>query len=514
MKRFRLIAKKLCSNKALGAILAIVAIVALTGLIIHVGSRDRNESFSTQVNSSLVDMHQPSMGGWRFRSAIQAPHYQTDRDVGAAGIGMGFLTLAKKNPDDRKWLDAARQTATWLIAVSRQDKDGRYWPDYVDSDGASSDIYTSFDDGSIGISDFFWQLYEETHDPQYKQIALQSLEWTLAQAEPYDRYGISAYRWRWDVSDKNSPYYMGMGEGAAGLTYAFATYYERLRYSDPQLAARCKQYMQGSLNYIEIVRKGVQGNLIPETGVMGQNGDTTVDSGYLSGQAGYAFMYLKLYQVFGDKQYLDQAEKSLGWLVDTKNGPMVKISPSENAWRLALDPQGNNDNQYATGFEEGAAGIGWVFLQAYQQTGQRQYLDMSKTAANWLLGVAIKGQDGSLSWYEDEHPANDLIHANLNNGAAGIGFFLRDLYLASGEQKYQAGAQGALEWLTDNSKHGGQQNNYIYWNDNGGDDAYSNDPSWHWGLAGIVNFDQRMNGGTADIPGEQPGLPLKPTVSH
>ena len=40
---------------------------------------------------SLVARHRAMpQGGWAWRSAIQAPHYQTDRDVGAASIGEGF----------------------------------------------------------------------------------------------------------------------------------------------------------------------------------------------------------------------------------------------------------------------------------------------------------------------------------------------------------------------------------------------------------------------------------------
>ena len=41
---------------------------------------------------SLVARHRAMpQGGWAWRSAIQAPHHQTDRDVGAASIGEGLL---------------------------------------------------------------------------------------------------------------------------------------------------------------------------------------------------------------------------------------------------------------------------------------------------------------------------------------------------------------------------------------------------------------------------------------
>lgn len=461
--------------------------------------------FLAEISQSLTDRHDNNQGGWRFKSAIQAPHYQTDRDVGAAGVGEGFLTLGK--------IDDAKETATWLINVSSEDGNGgRYWHDYVDDHETSGDVYTSFDDGAIGIGDFFWQLYEKTNDPQYKKVYIESINWTLSQAEPYAKDGLSSYRWKWDVADPNSPYNMGMGEGAAGITYALADGYQRLQPSDPNLAARCKDYAMGSLNYIEIVRQELakktgSSRTIPETGVIGQDGDTELDSGYLSGAAGDAFMYMHLYQVFGEKELLSKATGLLDYLSDAQHGPLVKVGKNSVTWKLALDPQGTNNNRYATGFEEGNAGIGWVFLQAYHLTGNKEYLQMAQSAANWLIGVAVKSPNGFYSWHEDQHPVKPLIHVNLNNGAAGNVQFLWDLGLAKGDKNggnvYKNAAKKGLKGIMTRAKLNGSD---IYWQDNGGNDPYSNDPSWHWGLAGIAESTQRIYNGTQDIPGEQPAL--------
>lgn len=454
-----------------------------------------------QIGQSLTDHHEDSTGGWRFKSAIQAPHYQTDRDVGAASVGEGFLALGK--------VEDAQKTASWLMSVSSQDgKGGLYWHDYIDDNEISKDVYTSFDDGTIGIGDFFWQMYLKTHDPRYKQIYIESINWTLSQAEPYGQDGLSGYRWKWNVTAPTSPYYMGMGEGVAGITYALADGYQRLQHSDSDVANRCIKYMYGSLAYIEIVRQELAKNIgtgqtIPETGVSGQAGDTELDSGYLHGAAGDAFMYMHLYEVFHDKQYLDRATELLNYLSDDQSGPMVKVGNNAVTWRLALDPQGGNNNRNATGFEEGNAGIGWVFLQAYKITGKTNYLKMAEAAGNWLIDVAIKSRNETLSWHEDENPVNPVVHANLNNGAAGIGMFMRDLYLVNGKQKYQTAAEGSYRGLVNSSKFKAGD---IYWQDNDGDNQYSNDPSWHWGLSGVAEFIQRLNGGAQDIPGEQPAL--------
>ena len=497
----------------LAAALILTASVALAAFSpVARPAPEQADRFLPQVGQSLINLHDSNRGGWRFKSEIQAPHYQTDRDVGAASVGMGFLAMADKYPNDPRWLHAAEETARWLEAVSSQDgHGGRYWHDYVDDHSISPNVYTSFDDGAIGIGDFFWQLYAKTHNPQYKQVSLESLRWTFSQAQTFTEAGITGYRWKWDASAQNSPYYEGMGEGAAGIINAFATYYERLKDSDPSIAAKCKHYIEGGLRGLDAIRRQLHNNIgtsptIPGTGVAGQNGDTEMDSGYLSGAAGAAYMYLNLHRIFGNKEYLTNAEEILGWLSDTKHGPIVKLGNNEVAWRLALDPQGGNNNSLATGVEEGAAGIGWAYLQAYNQTGNKNYLNTAKAAGNWLLSVAIKQPGGGLAWREDEHSTNILVRPNLDNGAAGIGMFLQDLAKDSRDSKYQAGAQGAVKWLMTSAQG---HANHIYWNDNDEGNHFSKDPSWHWGLAGIIEAIQRIDAGQQDIIGEQPSLPSK-----
>jgi lantibiotic modifying enzyme len=469
--------------------------------------------FLLEAATSLLSHGEPSHGGLRFQSEIQSPHYQTDRDVGASSVGMGFLVLAKQYPTDARWLDAARKTATWLEAVSSVDKTGgRSWPDYADDDDVSESRYTSADDGTLGVGDFFFQLYDQTHDPKDKEVALQAAEWTFAHAENVGTHVEPMYRWRWDETDKDKVYYMGMGEGLVGTIHTFASYYERTKDTDPAFAARCKQYVDGSLRYMQTVQNALGNNsgdarALPETAVIGQDGDTTMNSGYLSGSAGAAFMYLKLHQVFGDKNYLQKADQLLSWLDDNNNGPKVAFSDGSAAWKLELDHQGDDNTQYATGMEEGNAGIGWVYLQAYLATGEKKYLSTAKQAASWLITEAVHDGKGGMSWPEDEHPTSKYIHPNLNNGAAGIGMFLKDMHEATQDVAYLNAAHSVQTWLTNTALCDGNGN--VKWADNDDGTPFSGDPSWHWGSAGIIAFLVRMQGGTTDVPGEQSGIRAK-----
>jgi lantibiotic modifying enzyme len=472
-----------------------------------------SEAFLLQAAESLLKMHEDNQGGWRFKSEIQSSHYQTDRDVGAASVGMGLLSLAEQYPHDNRWLDAATKTAIWLKAVSVEDgKGGRFWPDYADDDTSSEDVYTSFDDGALGIGDFFWRLYEKTNDPDHKAVALASVEWTLSQAEKV----ASGFRWKWNVNHIDPSYQMGMGLGIVGIVHTLTTYYERTYQSDPAVAIKCRQYVEGAVDYIKSAQQALGNNsgdmrALPETGVIGKDGDTAMNAGYLSGAAGAAFMYLKLFQLIKDQSYLGEADKLFSWLDDADTGPLVDNGDGTIAWKLMLDKQSDDNPALATGMEEGAAGIGWVYLQAYELTGTTRYLNSAKAAANWLLKVAIKDESGGMSWHEDESSqqdgsttqTNNIAHPNLNNGAAGIGMFLEDTYQVTKDPRYKAGAVGAMQWLSATAVKNDQN---IYWKDNDGGTPFMNDTSWHWGSGGIISFLLRMQGSHQDIPGEQNSL--------
>src|SRR3954468_19823371 len=114
---------------------------------------------------SLVARHREMPdGGWAWRSSIQAPHSQTDRDVGRASVGEGLLAAYAVTHDARH-RRAAVSAGNFLLGVADPADGGLRWPDWADPDGSrSSTHFTSFDDGAAGISDFLWKLYAATHE--------------------------------------------------------------------------------------------------------------------------------------------------------------------------------------------------------------------------------------------------------------------------------------------------------------------------------------------------------------
>ena len=430
-------------------------------------------------------------GGSAWRSAIQAPHLQTDRDVGAAGVANGLLALADVTEDAAErdaYIRAARQAADFLVG-GQEGAPGR-WPDYRDPGETAVMAYTSFDDGAAGIADLLWTMGERTGDERYRTAALAGIDWVVSRAEGVDDVECPQMcRWTW--SDHGAPSYRnGMGEGQAGIVYALSVFAERT--GDERYA----EHARGGAAYLESMLDDDGG--LPESDTEDQR-----NTGYLSGAAGAAYAFLRMYVATGDAHWLEVAHRPLAFLdgVATEAGDGL-------SWPIMVDGDGaETDPNRATGMEEGAAGIGWVYLQAHALTGEAHFLDQARAAGRWLTGVALP-EEGGRAWAEYE--GSDRIHSGLNSGVAGTGWFLHDLGLVTGDDDFTRAAQDARRWLLASAT--GSEPGWTWHGTRiGGEWTLPDEPSWHWGTAGVLAFLARLDGWPVDSPGMQPALvPLRP----
>ena len=223
-------------------------------------------------------------GGWAWRSSIQSPHYQTDRDVGAAGIGEGLLAAHAVTGDPR-YRRAAVEAGDYLLGVAEPAAGGLRWPDWADADGhRSMTHFTSFDDGAAGISDYLWRLFEVTHEPRFRAGALAGMRWLVAQAE-----GRSARR---------RP---ARGEGRRSV---LARRLLRGRHGPGGHRARpghlCRPHRRLQLPSLR-ARRGRPARALTANGPRPLPGGDdasgrTLDTGFLSGSAGAAHMFLERYR--------------------------------------------------------------------------------------------------------------------------------------------------------------------------------------------------------------------------
>jgi hypothetical protein len=419
--------------------------------------------------------------GWA--SEIQSPHRHVDRDVGAAGIAAGLLAVADGSSDPavrERALDGARRAGDFLLDAQRGA--GRF-PDYVDPDGVAGYAYSSYDDGAAGIADLLWTLGERTDDRRYTDASIDAVAWLLSRAEDVPGQPACPRVCRWAWSDDGEPSYRtGMGEGQAGIVYALSLFAERT--GDRRIAA----HAAGGGAYL-------LGEQDPDGGMPERADQPARNTGFLSGAAGAAFTFLRLERATGEQRWRDGASRALAFLDRT-----AVPAAGGSAWPIWVDPAGVPGNpRRATGMEEGAAGIGWVSLQAAQILGGPEHRARAEAAGRWLLAVG-RDRDGGTAW--PEFDGSPIAHLSTNSGAAGTGWYLDTLGRVTGEQPFRDAGLAARRFLVAAQLEDGTWPSNV----TDGRPRLVGEPSWHWGSAGILAYLARLQGGRVDSPGMQPPL--------
>jgi hypothetical protein len=432
--------------------------------------------------NSLVARHRAMPdGGWAWQSSIQAPHFQTDRDVGAASIGEGLLGAFAATGDAR-YRRAAIAAGDFLLGVAEPAAGGWRWPDWADPDGTRSTThFTSVDDGAAGISDFLWQLFRVSGDERFRAGALAGMRWLISRAQGPD-CPQTACSWTWTDDPTWRVAYYGVGMGDAGIVLTLDAFANRT--GDPTF----RTYARAGAAWLR--RLTANGTRPLPSG----SEDQSTETGFLSGSAGAAYMFLERYAQDHNPADLATAQRLLQWV----NQQAIPDSAGGLQWPIAA-----GGAACASGFELGAAGIAWVELLAGRQTGDDTYVEVARRAGTWLRTVATAG-----TWNELPPDTDTPVHVGLDSGTAGIGWVLDDLARAGLDQSAnQTVAREALAAL----RAGATRDRLgLAWYENsiGGRQRLPAEPSWHWGSAGIAAFAARLAGWSGVGPGGQstPGL--------
>ena len=356
---------------------------------------------------------------------------------------------------------------------------GLRWPDWADPSGRRSTThFTSFDDGAAGISDYLWRLFEVTRARRFRTGALKGMRWLIAQSDGPDCPRVSC-SWRWTDDPSWRVAYNGVGMGQAGIVLALDAFADRT--GDPAFRAYARA---GAAHLRAVTADGARP--LPR----GSEDDSS-ETGFLSGSAGAAFMFLERYRHDRDPRDLVTARRLLDWV----NDQAVAARSGGLRWPLA-----STDASSASGFELGVAGVAWVNLHAARATSDARYLEVARRAAVWLRHAGIAGG----AWRETPADPSSAVHVGLDSGAAGIGWVLDDLAGAGLDPKQnRAAARSALASLRAGARHD-RDGAYWYENRTGGRPRLRAEPSWHWGAAGIAAFAARIAGWSGRGPG---GLP-------
>ena len=417
-------------------------------------------------------------GGWAWRSAIQAPHYQTDRDVGAASIGEGLLAAYGVTRDAR-YLAAAKAAGDFLLGIAEPDSGGLRWPDWADPNGQrSATHYTSFDDGAAGISDYLLQLSTVTGELRFRTAALAGMRWLVAQAVgPSCPQTECSWQWTDDPSDGTA--YNGVGMGQAGIVLALDTFADATGDSTFRDYARA-----GAARLRALTRDGRRP--LPQ----GSEHPGVFETGFLNGSAGAAFMFLERYAHDHAQVDLETARRLLGWV----NGQAESDSRGGLRWPLAV-----GDAAVASGFELGAAGIAWVNLQAARRPAT------GRTARSRVARASGSATSPSPGLRGASCRATSRLRFTSGSTAAlrGSDGCWR-ISPTPGSTPPRTGRLRGPPWpdLQSGAAHD-SLGTFWYENRTGGKPALPAEPSWHWGSAGIAAFAARLAGWSGRGPGGQ-----------
>jgi len=167
-----------------------------------------------------------------------------------------------------------------------------------------------------------------------------------------------------------------------------------------------EEYLIQALKAADSIAKRLQ---VSADGLFYENVDNFVYSGFGHGSAGIALFFLRLYEVTRSDSHVDQSRRLLDYEITTateRDGHMV--------W-----PRSNKDLLIYTPYDRiGSAGIAAVLLRFEALTGEGRFLEVAKMASRYLTGKFT------------------LFPGQLS-GMAGIGELFTDLYQHTGEQQYR-----------------------------------------------------------------------------
>ena len=136
-------------------------------------------------------------------------------------------------------------------------------------------------------------------------------------------------------------------------------------------------------------------------------------------------LLLFLTLAWGDRPYLDAAEKAATWLqsvaVETEHG---------KRW----PPQPDYPDKLAGMLYNGDAGTILFFLALYKTSGETRWLDEATAGANQMLA-------------DLPEKVSEQTDPGLYTGLAGIGFVLEEVGRASGKPAYRQGAQRVVRLI-------------------------------------------------------------------
>lgn len=304
---------------------------------------------------------------------------------GLAGTGytLGEMYLVTK---DDKHLDGARNAVHLLQRSAKPAGSGVAWNDVTDIIA-----------GSSGSALFLLWAADHLDIPEARDLAAKAGNHLIEVAE-HPAPGQN----RWMMDSKFPREMPNFSHGTAGVAYFLATLFQKTgdkRYLDAAL---------GGAKYLtSIADQDGESCLIYHDDKQGRK---MYYLGWCHGPAGTARFFYRLFQVTKDPQWMTWMKKLARTLTETQYFGKA-VTPGE--W----------DNvSVCCGLTAEAE----FYLNMYQLTKDKQYLDLARKATDLLLSKATRDDQG-VRWVQAEDrvsPNDKIAQTGLMQGASGIGLWL------------------------------------------------------------------------------------------
>jgi hypothetical protein len=321
---------------------------------------------------------------------------------------------------DTSYIHLWKGALHWLSEIKKEAGDGYWWPYEQGTDKYLPGMVA-------GIGTAYLEAYLATDSVTYYDLAQGAIRWLISEAEEET---TGCYKWR-RVSDEDL-YTPVHDYGILDIGDFFLKAYDLTH--DTTVA----RYLKGIANWLKY--KAVKDSIGYKWHWFADSG--AFQSGWCRGAAGIGEFFYHMHERFGDtlvdtSWYIDYADSALYWVVS------VAEEESTNCYRWPYYRK-RNEIEYHPSWGKGPAGIGLVFLKAYEKTGDSLYLKYAIGCGNWLKAKAIPSH-GGYKWEKYVGSGEYLIP--LCQGMSGISLFFIDLWKKTNEPQDTSYGIGLCRYL-------------------------------------------------------------------
>lgn len=305
---------------------------------------------------------------------------------GIAGTGFA-LTEVSKASGESKYRDGALRCARLLMERAKKTGKGIEWNE-------ATDIIS----GGAGIGLFLLYAARELNQPTLRWLAIEDAH-RLIELGRAEKNGL-----KWAMSPSFARLMPNFSHGTAGISYFLATLYRETKQREFLDAA-----IAGATYLKAVAKTDGDACLIFHNE---PDGKSLYYLGWCHGPVGTARLFYRLYQVTGDRVWMDWVTKSARAILNSG----VPEQQTPGFW--------NNVSQCC-----GLAGVAEFFLSLHHVTGNRAYLEYSRRVTAGLLAKATRDSKG-MRWIQAEHrikPELLVAQTGFMQGAAGVGMLLLHL---------------------------------------------------------------------------------------